>query len=122
MDKVTNPTTSPDDFAVRLGEVLLNRRVLQERRNIQFFAALFTDFVPVAIRDIGKGRLVYTGCSRAFRPLADGEAPPRYHLSVAMSSATGGAWNCTFTELPAKKKGAGGWFFRLFGRKKGGVK
>lgn len=116
MDKVTNPTTSPDDFSARLGEVLLNRRVLQERRNIQFFAALFSDFVPVAIRDIGKGRLVFTGCSMAFRPLAPGEQPPRYHLDVSVSSATGGVWQCHFSELPAKPK-AGGWLSRLFGKK-----
>jgi len=119
MDKGTQAQAT-DDFSLRKGEVLLNRKVVENRRNVQFFAALFTDFVPVAVRDIGKGRLVYTGCSMAFRALAPGEKPPRYHLAVSMSSATGGAWKCDFTEL--ERKPAAGFLARLFGRKKKGEK
>jgi len=104
------------DFVSRKGEVLINRAVLYNPKNIQFFAALFSDFTPYAIRDEGKGRLVLTGHSRAFRKLRQKEKVPRYHLSVATSSANAGAWVCTFTELPPKPRL--GFFKRWFGRKK----
>lgn len=111
-----NKAVVDSDFQRRLGEVLLNRKVMTNPKNLSFFAALFTDFVPVGIKDIGQDRLVYTGCSRQFRQLADGEKTPRYKLHVSMSPATGGAWKCRFEELGQKPES--GFFCKLFRWKK----
>ena len=120
-----------EEFSRRRGAVILNRKSMEAPWHVWRFAVFFRDFVPLGIKDIGRGRLVYTGLSWKFRPLLPGERTPCYHVSWHCSSADGCILHFSFDEMPERfdekhgkflkdREKRSGWLARLFKKKGSG--